>query len=84
MAHSTAPWKFYPEEERILSFDGENVVYETNTNMDDINLIVAAPDLLSALKDCQDALRIHAPDVWALEQANKAIEKATGQVLTIG
>ena len=38
-------------------------------------LIAAAPDLLISLKDCVDALRVHAPESWAYSQAVKLIEK---------
>jgi hypothetical protein len=40
-------------------------------------LIAAAPDMLVALRDCIDALEIHAPDSWVLTQARAVSAKAT-------
>lgn len=42
-------WIYIPEHEAISADDGNIVVYETNTNQDDIRLICAAPKIFDAL-----------------------------------
>ena len=54
MSHTPGPWVIDFASERIYGTDGfgehQVVVYETNTNEEDIRLIAAAPELLDALR----------------------------------
>lgn len=90
--HTAAPWAFDRLQEKIFGSDGESVVYETNTNQADIDLIVAAPDLLVALQNSialadrnRDAMELlghkveRPPEMQAVYDACvAAVNKATG------
>ena len=68
-----------PKSELLNAVIDANSTYSLGVNEETL-IAMSAPHLLEALKDCIDALRIHAPDAWALEQANKAILKSEGKL----
>lgn len=89
--HTPGPWDVVPvmvgyaiNGHRIYA--GDEIVARTHAvdeGYDEANalLISAAPDLLEALKDCADRLRIHmkhSEDLAAHMKAVAAIAKATG------
>ena len=70
------PWFFDDGKEQIFG-DGEVIVYETSTNMDDINLICAAPDLLDFATEWLK--RQGTDDNYMTAKARAAIAKAKGE-----
>lgn len=82
MSHSAGPWRH--EGVEIYGADGKHVVWELgNDNSDDMNLIVAAPDMLEALNVAQSHLRhlanLGASGEFALQVVSAAIAKAGGR-----
>jgi hypothetical protein len=67
--HTPAPWVFDAEREQIVA-GVETVVYETNTNVADVRLILAAPHMLAVLKHIA-GLKTHSEHLQVKSQPMK-------------
>lgn len=79
-----SPWVKIVSPQRRRETNAEHVVCELRASNPehaaDVALVTAAPDLLAALQECADAIRIHEGprSRLALAAAEAAIDKATG------
>jgi hypothetical protein len=84
VSHTPGPWEFDYEAGEVSAPNGTVVLYPTMLpdeaeEVANGHLVAAAPDLLAALEDCVNRMRVMGVDPYWLEESEAAIKKAKGQ-----